>query len=137
MSTKFSMRLLQRALQVAAVLLAVGLPLGLLIGGAQPAAVGLVPSPWDKVVHVAVFAVLAGAVGYASGWRGRPMLGVAFCAALAVGLLDEWHQMHLPGRSAGWDDLAADAVGGALGAAALLWRERLKGWLIKHQVKHR
>jgi VanZ family protein len=109
---------------VAAMLLAAGLALGLLIGGAQPVAVGLVPAPWDKLAHTAVFAVLASAIGYASGLRGWRMLLVAFGVAVAVGALDEWHQMYLPGRSAGLDDLAADAVGAALGAAATLWRGR-------------
>lgn len=123
MFTKISLRWLQRALRVAAVLLAVGLPLALFIGGAQPVAVGLVPAPWDKLVHAAVFAVLAGAIGYASGLRGRRMLVLAFCGAVAVGALDEWHQMYLPGRSAGMDDLAADAVGAALGVVALLWMD--------------
>lgn len=136
MFTKISLRYLQHALRLAAVLLAVGLPLGLLIGGAQPVAVGLVPAPWDKLAHAAVFALLAGAIGHASGWRGRPMLVLAFCGAVAVGALDEWHQMVLPGRNAGWADLAADAVGAALGTAALLWRARLEGWLLKQWLKH-
>ena len=91
-------------------------------------AVGLVPVPWDKVVHAAVFAVLAAAFGYASGLRGWRMVAVAIGGALGVGMLDEWHQMFLPGRSAGLDDLAADAVGAAVGAAAL------RGWMKARQV---
>ena len=114
-------------------LLAIALPLGLFVGGAQPVAVGLVPAPWDKLAHAAVFALLAAAIGYASGLRGRPMLGVAFCGAVAVGALDEWHQMHLPGRSAGLGDLAADALGAALGAAALLWRAPAKRSWFRHR----
>ena len=119
-------------LRLAAVALAIGLPLGLLIGGAQPVAVGLIPPPWDKLAHAAVFALLAAAIGYASGWRGGRMLVVAFVGAMAVGLADEWHQMFLPGRSAGLDDLAADATGAALGAVALLGRERAKAWVLRH-----
>ena len=110
-----------RLLRWAAVALAIGLPLGLLVGGAQPVAVGLVPAPWDKLAHASVFAVLAAAVGYASGLRGWRMVLVAFIGACAVGLADEWHQMFLPGRSAGWDDLAADMLGAATGAVAV-WR---------------
>ncbi|MDO8450791.1 MAG: VanZ family protein [Rhodoferax sp.] len=132
MFTKISFRYLQRVLRLAAALLAIALPLGLLIGGAQPVAVGLVPPPWDKLVHAAVFAVLAGAIGYASGLRGRRASALAFFGALTVGVLDELHQMRLPGRSAGWDDLAADAFGAALGAVALLWRERLENRLFKN-----
>lgn len=119
MFTNISSRSLQRALRAVAVLVAVALPLGLLVGGAQPVAVGLIPAPYDKLVHALVFAVLAAAIGFASGWRGWRMVLLAFCAALAVGVLDEWRQMVLPGRSAGWDDLAADALGAALGAWAV------------------
>jgi len=108
----------QRALRVLALLLAVGLPLGLFVGGAQPVAVGLIPSPWDKLAHASVFALLAAALGYASGLRGARLLALAFGGAVAVGALDEWHQSTLPGRSAGLDDLAADAVGAALGTWA-------------------
>jgi hypothetical protein len=104
-----------------AVVLAIGLPLGLLVGGAQPVAVGLVPAPWDKLAHASVFAVLSAAIGYASGLRGWPMVLLALGGASAVGLADEWHQVYLPGRSAGWDDLVADCVGALLGTVAV-WR---------------
>ena len=120
MATSFSgpVRGLMRWVALA---LAIVLPLGLLVGGAQPVAVGLVPPPWDKLAHAGVFAVLAAAIGYASGLRGLPMALLALGGAGAVGLADEWHQMFLPGRSAGWDDLAADCVGAMLGTAAV-WR---------------
>lgn len=125
----FSMRWLQRALRLAAMVAAIGLPIGLFYGGAQPVAVGLIPAPWDKLAHVAVFAVLAGAIGYASGLRGARMWWLAFAGALAVGAADEWQQLSLPGRSPGWDDLVADALGAALGATALRWRTRVKRWV--------
>ena len=124
MFTNISSRGLQRALRVVAVLVALAVPLGLFMGGAQPVAVGLFAAPYDKLVHALVFAVLAAAMGYASGWRGWRMVLLAFGGALAVGVLDEWHQMMLPGRSAGWDDLAADAVGAALGAWTVSLRAR-------------
>ena len=129
MNIIFSMRWLQRALRLAAITAAVGLPMGLFYGGAQPVAVGLIPAPWDKLAHVAVFAVLAGAIGYASGLRGARMWWLAFAVALAVGAADEWHQLSLPGRGPGWGDLLADAVGAALGATALRWRTRVKRWV--------
>jgi VanZ family protein len=123
------MRVLQRVLRVVAVLATVGVPLGLFYGGAQPYAVGLIPTPWDKLAHTAVYAVLAASVGYASGWRGRPVWWLAFTTALAVGAIDEFHQMTLPGRAAGWDDLAFDTLGAALGATALGWRLVAKRWV--------
>lgn len=120
---------LQRGLRLFAALTAIGLPMGLFVGGAQPVAVGLIPVPWDKLAHAGVFAVLAAAMGYASGWRGWPMLLTGFGYAIGIGALDEWHQMHLPGRSAGLDDLVADAAGAALGAATLLARDQIEAWL--------
>ena len=129
MNTNTSMRWLQRGLRLAAIAAAIGLPLGLFYGGAQPVAVGLIPEPWDKLAHMAVFALLAGAVGYASGLRGVRMWWLAFAIALAVGVADEWHQIFLPGRGPGLDDLAADALGAALGATALRWRTPVRRWV--------
>lgn len=117
-------------MQLVALAVVVGVPLGLWVGGAQPIAVGLVPTPWDKVVHATVFALLAGAIGYVSGLSGWRVLALAFTGELMMGAADEWHQIDLPGRSAGWDDLAADAVGAALGAVVMYHRARLKYWLL-------
>ena len=36
-----------------------------------------------------------------------------------IGLFDEWHQIYLPGRKAGWDDFAADVTGSLIGIALL------------------
>jgi VanZ family protein len=113
-----------RRWRVAAGLLALALPAGLWFGGAQPVAVGLVPSPWDKLAHAAVFAALAAAIACASGLRGRRMVWLAFAGALLVGVADEWHQTSLPGRLAGWDDLAADALGALAGAMSALASRR-------------
>jgi uncharacterized protein YfiM (DUF2279 family) len=113
-----------------ALVAAAAVPLGLFYGGAQPYAVGLIPTPWDKFAHVGVFGLLAGAISYASGLSGARMWWLGFALAALVGAVDEWHQAALPGRAAGWDDLAADAVGAALGASALqLWRARVHRWL--------
>ena len=119
---KYLKRRLQPSLRVAALFLAAALVLGLFVGGAQPIAVGLVPSPWDKLVHAAVFALMAGAIDYASGLRGKRMVLLSFCCAVMLGALDELHQIYLPGRSADLGDLAADALGAALGSVTLLRR---------------
>ncbi|MEO8387062.1 VanZ family protein [Polaromonas sp.] len=91
----------------------------LYILGAQPIAVGLFPSPWDKLAHLLVFGMLGAAVGIASGSHGWRLTLRCVTGAIAVGVMDELHQAFLPGRSASWSDLAADAAGGLLGAAAL------------------
>ena len=130
-----SMQAVQRVLRLVALAAAIALPAGLFYGGAQPYAVGLIPPPWDKFAHVAVFAILASTAAYASGWRGTRMWWLGFAVAVLVGAADEWHQATLPGRAAGWDDLAADAVGAALGATALLhWRQRVHRWLAEEVV---
>ncbi|SEO14824.1 VanZ like family protein [Nitrosospira multiformis] len=107
-------------------LLVLGILTGLFAGGAHPAAVNLIPSPWDKLVHAVIFALLTWAIGAASGITGWRRLGLAFLGAVLIGLLDEWHQMYLPGRKAGWDDLAADVTGSLIGIALLEagWRRR-------------
>jgi VanZ family protein len=79
--------------------------------------VDLILQPCDKFAHAVVFGLLAGAVGYASGWRGARMWWLEVVVSVLAGAADEWHQATFPGRAAGWDDLAADAVGAALGAS--------------------
>lgn len=109
----------QGALRLAAVVVAVGMPIGLYIGGAQPVAVGLFPWPLSKVVHGLTFCVLAMAMGYASGLGGRRMALFGFAASVLVGALDEWHQLYLPGRHGQLSDVGFDALGAALGAYLL------------------
>jgi len=92
---------------------------GLYFLGAQPFAVGLFPAPWDKLAHVASFTLIGAASGVASGRRGWSMALSCLAGALMIGIMDELHQAWLPGRSASWMDLGADAVGGSIGAALL------------------
>ncbi len=126
------MSLVWRAVRVASLLLAVGIPMGLYIGGAQPIAVGLFPWPWSKVVHAVTFAVLAAAIGHASGQRGGRMAAIGFFGSVLVGALDEWHQAHLPGRNALLSDVGIDAVGAALGAIALRARHAAGSEVARH-----
>ena len=77
----FSLGRLQRAARWMAFLLAAAIPLGLLVGGAQPFAVGLVPAPWDKLAHMAVYAVLACAIGFASRRHGPSAMLIGFVGA--------------------------------------------------------
>ena len=103
----------------------------LYVGGAQPVAVGLFPAPWDKLAHLLTFAVVGMAAGLAGGMRSWRMALCCIAGALLVGGMDEVHQMFLPGRSASWYDLAADAAGGLLGAAVLAVLQRFK-----HRITH-
>ena len=115
---------LLRIVSVLALLLLVP---GLFVGGAQPVAVGLIPVPWDKVAHCVLFSGFAGLIGLSAGLlplRRSGLLVLAFAGALAIGIADELHQATLPGRQAGWDDLAADAVGALIGT----WVLARLGW---------
>lgn len=110
---------LPTCLRLLAALLVLLLTAGLFIGGSQPVAAGLFKPGWDKLAHVAVFAVMGLAYGMASGRQGWRMLLWCVLGALAVGSMDELHQLRLPGREAAWGDLLADGVGGLLGGLAL------------------
>lgn len=120
-----SINLYKHGTSAVALGLAVAIPLGLWVGGAQPQAVGLIPTPWDKLAHLVVFAVLATAVAHALRSMTRYPLLAGFAVALLVGVSDEWHQMGLVGRSADFSDLLADTLGAALGVAVVLLRRRL------------
>lgn len=85
-----------------------------------PTTLPTVGTGWDKLNHLLAFAALAaaGCCGWARGCesgagvaRWRVLGGV-----LAYGVLIEAVQYYVPGRSAEWGDLGADAVGILCGA---------------------
>ena len=87
---------------------------------------------WDKLQHLAAFAVLAAAVGLwvtpAFGKR-RPVLSLLLTALVgsAYGVIDELHQYFVPGRDCNFWDWLADTLGAFLGAAAMAFTmNRLK-----------
>lgn len=88
----------------------------LFVLGAQPLAVGIVPTPYDKLAHAVVFGLLFVALDHAL----LLPLWLAIVFPLLVSLADEAHQMWLPGRQAGFEDWFAGLVGVIL--AALLFR---------------
>jgi VanZ family protein len=97
--------------------LAVGL-LGvsaLFVLGAQPFAVGIVPSPFDKLAHALVFGGLFLVLESA--------LALPLWFLMTIPLLisggDEFHQIFLPGRQPGLDDWFAGLCGVVLAAC---WR---------------
>jgi len=74
----------------------------------------------DKLVHVALFAVLGALLTRAvlgAGLRTVAAVALAIAAAAAFGVLDEWSQQLSSGRVASVADAAADAIGACLGAA--------------------
>ena len=119
MSILFSRNSLSSYLRIAAAMLVLAMVINLFFWGAQPIAVNLISTPWDKFLHGAIFAVLTCGIGLASGLQGSRRLIIAVIGALLIGVMDEWHQVYLPGRHPGWDDLLADAIGSLVGATLL------------------
>ena len=86
---------------------------------------GKIPLVWDfqdKVAHFGEYMILAFLLARAFS-AGDPTptsrrLVAALVAAAAFGLLDEIHQLFVPGRTASALDFAADAVGAMAGTLA-------------------
>lgn len=73
----------------------------------------------DKVAHLVLFSVQAALLRIAGL---RSLTAVALTVLL--GGIDEGHQAFVPGRSPDLADLAVDALGAALGVAAVGWSAR-------------
>lgn len=93
------------------------------------AAPSLLPGVVHNGMHVVVYAVLAGFLLLALTSRvsmlqaGRPLRARALASVIltaAYGVVDEWHQSHVPGRVSSLGDLLSDASGATLGACLLL-----------------
>ena len=71
----------------------------------------------DKVAHVGLYAVLGALLARGAGRRAedapRPL--VLWAVGFLFAASDEWHQAFVPGRHVSLGDLAADAVGIAVG----------------------
>lgn len=87
----------------------------LFVLGAQPFAVGIVPPPYDKLAHAALFGCLFLVLDRAL----VVPLGLALALPLLISAADEFHQMFLPGRDASFADWLAGLCGVALTA---IWR---------------
>ena len=80
----------------------------------------------DKTAHFAGYAILGALMLRAQAGALWTRIGAkhavsAWALTFAYALSDEWHQTFVPGRTAAWDDLVADALGA--GFAVLL------GWM--------
>ena len=76
----------------------------------------LVYLTWDKFCHATAFGLFALLLWVAIGFRWS--LG-NWLAIVAVGALDEFHQLFVPGRTADVLDLLSDAIGAAVVTYAL------------------
>lgn len=91
--------------------------------GAQPSAAGLIPPPWDKLAHLAVYSLLT--VLLWVGTAGRVPLAVVFAVA-GIGALDEFRQAAVPGRVADAGDFLVDLGAAGSAGALLLYARRRK-----------
>lgn len=89
----------------------------LFLGAEKVAEVPLIPPPFDKVVHFGYFLTMSlfafTRVGARLWWTAIPFL-------IAVGALDELHQLSVPGRDGSVGDFVADAIGVVV--AAMIFR---------------
>ena len=83
----------------------------------------------DKLFHLIAFGILGFlAMGTRqASQQGHPTRQVwrVVLAVTLYGILDEFHQYFVPGRSADVYDVLADAIGGLLGAWAMYWLVRV------------
>jgi VanZ family protein len=97
-----------KAVQFFARLSLLSLILLIFIGGSAPSAAGLFPPPIDKIIHTLVYGLMLLLAILSLPNIRWPIL---FGGVVTVGILDEIHQIWLPGRFAGIDDLFADILG--------------------------
>jgi VanZ family protein len=79
---------------------------------------------WDKIAHMILYGILGVLVFRSVGFR-RGAFGLAVILCVAYGLLDEFHQHFIPGRTPSFADLAADTVGAFAGVIVV--HRRLSG----------
>ena len=128
------MERLRQRVQWLATALTVLVPVALLWLGPKVMHKGLIPVPWDKLLHLLTFALLALAVGLASRLRGAWAVLLAFAGAVLVGALDEWLQTGQPNRTADWADFAANVTGAALGCLALVLLAERRDRRVRHPL---
>jgi VanZ family protein len=93
-----------------------------------PSRPSITPRTVDKVLHLLLYLPLGilMARALAGGWQVNSLKTVCAAAAIATlyGISDEVHQHFVPSRQVEVLDVVADAVGAALGAAALYMHTR-------------
>lgn len=105
------------AVQLICLVAAVGLVVNLFILGSQPFAAGLIPQPWDKFAHFAVYSAITALLLFSTAMR-WPL--TVLITVAAIGVCDELHQASLPGRVADAADFMVDFAAGAITGGLLL-----------------
>jgi len=77
--------------------------------------------PWHTLGYLGLAIVVVRALAGGLPRRISPrILVLSVCLVVLYGMSDELHQMFVPGRTASFDDLLADAIGAVVGAS-LCW----------------
>jgi VanZ family protein len=100
--------------------------IAIFLGGRQPGAGSIFNAPWDKVMHLGTYFIMAMLIGLA--FRKMP-LPIVLLMTVSVGACDEVAQMYIPGRSADIGDYAADALGCLLAILPDYWIKKKLGWI--------
>ena len=74
----------------------------------------------DKVTHAVIYAIAAYFWRRSFRSQGRATTWLVVAGVAALGVVDEWHQRSVPGRSADVFDWVADTLGALAGT--LVWR---------------
>lgn len=85
----------------------------------------------DKIVHAALFGVLAALLARALGGAAARPWWPAFAGSVAYGALTELQQSFIPSRSMELGDILADSVGAALGLGLFA------AWALRRREPHR
>jgi VanZ family protein len=115
-----------RWVQVLAIIGLMLMLVGIFIGGRQPGAGTLFNAPWDKVVHLGTYAVMAMLIGLAIP---KMRLPIVLLLTVSIGACDEIAQLYIPGRSADIGDYAADSLGCLLAILPDYWIKKKLGWI--------
>ncbi len=82
----------------------------------------------DKILHFLLYSALGATLAWGRARMRRPVPHWAVVSVgMVYGLVDEWHQSFVPGRSPSLGDALADLAGTVAGyalVAGLLWRHR-------------
>jgi len=99
---------------------------GIFIGGRQPGAGSIFNAPWDKVMHLGTYCIMAMLIGLT--FRRMP-LPIVLLLTVSVGACDEVAQLYIPGRSADIGDYTADALGCLLAILPDYLIKKKLGWI--------
>ena len=95
------------------------------------------PPVLQNLLHIPLFGILAWLWYHTlDAWKMRhgAALTTTFTLAVAFGVFDEWHQLHIPGRYASFTDIALNCTGVIL---ALYWVHRSKRRRVHPEIGNR